>query len=211
MNYESQTLLLGNYNKLGYTGHIVSKQSGFLAIIWELIEAFVFALAIFVVVYWFLAQPNQVRGQSMFPTFHDGEYILTDKVTYKRRDPLRGEVVIFKSPGSADIDYIKRIIGLPGDTVMVSGGKLFLNGKSLNESEYLDASVVTTQESFLKEGQSTTVPEGKYFVVGDNRPHSSDSREFGPIAKTEFIGRVMLRYWPITKMGMVYKANYPNL
>jgi len=188
----------------------MSKASGFLAIVWELIEAFVFALAIFVVIYWFLAQPNQVRGQSMFPTFHDGEYILTDKVTYKTRTPLRGEVVIFKSPSSEDIDFIKRIIALPGETIKLSRGKVYVNNTAVDESEYLDKSVYTNQESFLREGQTITVPEGKYFVLGDNRQHSSDSREFGPIAAKEFIGRVIFRYWPLDKTGIIGKANYPE-
>lgn len=181
-----------------------------LGVFWEFLEAIVFALAIFVVVYWFLAQPNQVRGQSMFPTFHDGEYILTDKITYKTRGPERGEVVIFKSPKSEDVDFIKRIIGLPGDTVRLSGGKVFLNGQPLNESDYLDPTIASGPESYLSENQDLVVPAGKYFVMGDNRPHSSDSRDFGPIGAEEFIGRVVFRYWPLTKLGVINRANYPN-
>lgn len=177
-------------------------------VFWEFIEAIVFALAIFVVVYWFLAQPNQVRGQSMFPVFHDGEYIITDKVTFKTRKPERGEVVIFKSPQSAEIDFIKRIIGLPGDKVKIKSGKVYVNGQELEESNYLDSSVYTGAESFLSENQEIVVPDGKYFVLGDNRPNSSDSRDFGPIGMDTFIGRVFFRYWPIDKIGLISKGTY---
>ena len=182
-----------------------------LGVIWELVEAFVFALAIFVVVYWFLAQPNQVKGLSMEPTFHDGELILTDKFTYQRsRKPERGEVIILKDPNTPDRDFIKRVIALPGDVVKISQGKVFVNGKQLDESNYLDSRVYTNEESFLREGQSYTVPQDKYFVLGDNRQHSSDSRDFGPITTEELIGRVIFRYWPITRTGIVSKALYPQ-
>lgn len=177
-------------------------------VFWEFIEAVVFALAIFVVVYWQIAQPNQVRGQSMFPTFHDGEYILTDKLTYRFGSPKRGEVVILKSPKSPDQDFIKRIIGLPGEKIKLQDGKVYINGTELNESDYLDATVFTPQESYLLEGQEKLIDDGKYFVMGDNRTASSDSRDFGPIGLHEFIGRVIFRYWPVTKVGIITGASY---
>lgn len=178
---------------------------------WDFIEAIVFALAIFVVVYLFLFQPNQVKGRSMDPTFHDGEYILTDKLSYKMGLPNRGDVVVFKSPKNADIDFIKRIIGLPGERVKISGGKVFLNNQQLDETDYLDSSIYTGPESFLSENQEITVPAGRYFVLGDNRPHSSDSRDFGPVLPSEFIGKVFFRYWPLDRFGQVGGANYPGL
>lgn len=178
---------------------------------WDFIEAIVFALAIFVVVYLFLFQPNQVKGRSMDPTFHDLEYILTDKISFRLGLPNRGDVVVFKSPKNADVDFIKRIIGLPSETVKISGGKVFINDQRLDESVYLDASVYTGPESFLGENQEITVPAGKYFVMGDNRPHSSDSRDFGPVAPSEFIGKVFFRYWPVDRFGQVGGANYPGL
>lgn len=170
-------------------------------VFWEFIEAAVFALAIFVVVYLFLFQPNQVKGHSMEPTFHDAEYILTDKVSFKMGLPQRDDVVVFRSPKNAEVDYIKRIIALPGERVKIQGGKVFVNGSLLDESAYLGPTVYTGPESFLSENQEITLPEGKYFVMGDNRPGSSDSRDFGPVTPSEFIGKVFFRYWPLDRFG----------
>lgn len=172
-------------------------------VFWEFIEAAVFALAIFVVVYLFLFQPNQVKGHSMDPTFSDSEYILTDKVSFKMGLPKRGDVVVFKSPKNADVDFIKRIIALPGERVKIKGGKVYLNGAVLDESKYLAPSVYTGPESFLSENQEFLVPAGKYFVMGDNRAGSSDSRDFGPVLPSEFIGKVFFRYWPIDRLGRI--------
>ncbi len=170
-------------------------------VFWEFIEAAVFALAIFVVVYLFLFQPNQVKGHSMEPTFHDGEYILTDKVSFKLGLPQRDDVVVFLSPKNAEVDYIKRIIALPGEQVKIASGKVYVNDKLMNESAYLGPGVYTGPESFLSENQEITVPEGKYFVMGDNRPGSSDSRDFGPVVPGEFVGKVFFRYWPLDRFG----------
>ncbi len=167
---------------------------------WEFVEAIVFALAIFVIVYLFLFQPNQVKGSSMYPTFKDGEYILTDKISYRIGDPARYDVVVFKSPKDQDVDFIKRVIGLPGETVRVEGGKTYLNNKLLAEP-YLASNVYTAGGLFLRDGQTLTIPEGEYFVMGDNRPHSSDSREWGLVTKDEFIGKVFFRYFPFDRFG----------
>ena len=170
-------------------------------VFWEFIEAAVFALAIFVVVYLFLFQPNQVRGHSMEPTFHDWEYILTDKISFKMGLPKRNDVVVFVSPKNADVDFIKRIIALPGERVKIRGGKVFVNGSLLDESAYLGSDVYTGSESFLSENQEFMVPDGKYFVMGDNRPGSSDSRDFGPVVPSVFVGKVFFRYWPLDRFG----------
>src|SRR3972149_8428900 len=90
----------------------------------DVVETVVVAAAIFVVVYLFLLQPHQVRGASMKPNFHDGEYILTDKISYRFGEPKRGDVIIFTSPTDQDVDFIKRIIGLPGERVKIAGGKV---------------------------------------------------------------------------------------
>lgn len=177
-------------------------------VFWDFIEAIVFALAIFVVVYLFLFQPNQVKGNSMDPTFHDGEYILTDKISYRLGLPKRGDVVVFKSPKNADVDFIKRIIGLPGERVKIVGGKVYVNSELFDESSYLDQSVYTGPESFLAENQEITIPAGRFFVMGDNRSHSSDSRDFGPVMPSEFIGKVFFRYWPIDRFGQTWGVNY---
>jgi signal peptidase I len=159
-------------------------------------------MAIMVMVYLFVVSPQEISGQSMFPTFENGEYILTNKLEYKIHEPQRGDVIVFKSPQNKDIDYIKRIIGIPGDRVMLKDGKYYLNGKLLNEV-YLPPNLYTFAGSFLKDNGEITVPSGKFFVSGDNRPHSLDSREFGTIPKEDIIGKALLRYWPFDRAGLI--------
>lgn len=178
-----------------------------VAFFFDFLETIVVALSIFVVVYLFLFQPHEIKGNSMEPNFHNNQYILTDKISYRFREPQRGEVIIFKAPGNPDVDYIKRIIGLPGDRVKVLNGKVYVNDQQLPET-YLAESTPLLPASTMQEGIPITVPEGELFVMGDNRPHSSDSREFGPIPTSSIIGKAFLRYWPINQFTIVSKAEY---
>lgn len=180
-------------------------------VVWEFVEAVVFALMIFFVCYLLLFQPNQVKGHSMEPTFHDGEYILTDKISYRLGTPQRGDVVVFSSPMDAEVDFIKRIIGLPGETVKISAGKVYINDKILDESIYLDPSVYTGPESYLSENKELIIPSGYFFVLGDNRMQSSDSRDFGPVQPSKFVGKVFFRYWPVNRFGRIENVNYPGI
>lgn len=143
----------------------------------------------------------------MEPNFPDGEFLLTDKVTYRFKEPKRGDVVVFKPPVSPDEEFIKRIIALPGETVGVRGGKIYINDKLLGES-YIADSLKTDSSSFLKEGGKYTVPKDEYIVLGDNRPQSSDSRVWGPVKKNKITGRAWLIYWPMQSFGAVKKVTY---
>ncbi len=174
----------------------------------DILQVVIFAVAIFLFVYLLVLQPHKIKGQSMDPTFKDGEFLLTDKVTYRFGEPKRGDVVVFKAPPDDHEEYIKRIIGLPGDTVMVQGGKVYVNGQLLNESAYLASTVVTQSGNYAVEGKTITVPEGEYMVMGDNRPHSFDGRNFGPIKKEKFTGRAWVTYWPPQKAGVVPEVKY---
>ena len=178
-----------------------------IAGIFDFLQGIVVFLALLVMVYLFVMSPQEINGASMEPNFYNGEFILTNKIEYKLRNPKRGEVVIFKSPKNKEIDYIKRIIGLPGDTVKLYKNALYVNGQKLDEP-YLAPGVYIFGGSYLAEGYEVTVPPGTYFVAGDNRPHSSDSREFGPIAKEDFIGHAILRYWPFTKAELLTTPKY---
>jgi signal peptidase I len=171
-----------------------------IASIFDFLQGIVVVLALLVMVYLFIMSPQEVSGSSMEPNFHNGEYILTSKILYKFRLPERGDVVIFKSPANKEVDYIKRIIGLPGDTVSVKDNAYYVNNQKVDEP-YLAPETPIFGGSYLAEGQTVTVPEGSYFVSGDNRAHSSDSREFGPIAESDFIGTAIFRYWPFSQMG----------
>jgi len=179
-----------------------------IAIFLDFLETIIVSLAIFVVLYVYAIQPHQVRGLSMYPTFDTGEYLLTNKLKYRFSDPKAGDIIVFKAPGSTNQDYIKRIVGVPGDTIKVKAGDLYINGMELDETEYLDETILTLAENYLKEGMEITVPDDSYFVAGDNRPHSSDSRDFGTIPKDDIIGKAWLRYWPPQAMGTVAGASY---
>lgn len=173
----------------------------------DFLETIVVALSIFVVIYLFILQPHEIKGSSMEPNFHNNEYILTDKISYRFKDPERGNIIVFKAPKNPDIDYIKRIIGLPGDRVKVEKGDVYINDKKLPEP-YLHDKSLLFPGSYMQEGINVTVAPGEYFVMGDNRPHSSDSREFGPIPKKSIIGKAFLRYWPIKEIGIISGVNY---
>lgn len=182
----------------------------------DIIETGVFALSLFVLVYVFLAQPHQVSGNSMYPTFHDGEYLLTNKLAYRTGVPKRGDVVIFRAPGGAHCpaggacDFIKRIIGEPGETVSLQGGVVYVNNRLLPET-YLPAGLTTSGEAFLSEGGRVSLGEDEYLVMGDNRQGSSDSRSWGPITSKSIIGKGWFRYWPPNKMGLLQDISYSSV
>lgn len=173
----------------------------------DILEVIVFAFAIFLFLYLLVMQPHKIKGVSMMPNFPDGEFLLTDKVTYRFKEPKRGDVIIFKAPVAEDEEFIKRIIGLPGEKVMLKEGHFYINGKILDES-YIASDVYTNPGNFLLENEEYTVPTGKYFVVGDNRPHSSDSRFWGPVDLKAFNGRAWLIYWPLSSFGTVKGTSY---
>ena len=173
----------------------------------DILEVIVFAVAIFLFLYLLVLQPHKIKGASMEPNFPNGEYLLTDKVTYRFGEPKRGDVIVFKAPTGNGDEYIKRIIGLPGETITVRNGKVYINGKELREIYIPDISP-TYGSNFLEENEVFTVPAGNYFVLGDNRPHSSDSRAFGPITKDKITGRAWVIYWPFKNAGLLAKTEY---
>lgn len=179
----------------------------FVNFVLDFLETIVVALSIFVVIYLFLMQPHEIKGISMEPNFHDNEYILTDKISYRLHTPVRGDVVIFKAPVNPDVDYIKRVIGLPGDHVKIQNGFVYVNGEKLKE-DYLRDSTFLFPGSFLTEGVEITISAGKIFLLGDNRPHSSDSRQFGPVPIDSIVGRAFFRYWPINVLGVLPQIRY---
>jgi signal peptidase I len=163
---------------------------------WETVEVVLIALAIILPIRYFLMQPFFVRGQSMEPSFADGDYLIVDEISYRFRDPQRGEVVVFRFPGNERDFYIKRVIGLPGETVEIKAGKVRIYNNNhplgfvLNEP-YLPSGIQTDGNVRVHLGND------EYFVLGDNRPFSYDSRRWGTLKRKDIIGRVWLRPWPI--------------
>ncbi len=173
---------------------------------YDTIETLIIALAIVVFIYLFLASPHEVVGKSMEPNFYGGEYLLADKVSYKFRDPERGEVVIFKFNDTQD--FIKRVIAIPGDTIEIRDGHFYVNGELVNESEYLSPDVYTEDGSMISEGTVQTVPDGEFFLAGDNRMHSSDSRTFGTVEKSRIKGRALFVYWPFSHFKVIHQPKF---
>lgn len=173
----------------------------------EMLQPVVLAFAVFMMVYLFLFQPHKVDGNSMYPRLHNQEYLLTDKLSYNTGNPKRGDVIVFHAPPPSTSDYIKRIIALPGETIMVSNGRVYVNGQLLPE-DYLPKGLYTNEKSFLRNNVPYQVPPGYYMAFGDNRNFSSDSREFGPISRKSIVGKAFFRYWPITVAGLIPHENY---
>jgi len=173
----------------------------------EFVQSIVLALSVFILLYLLVAQPNEVKGSSMLPSFVNGEYLLTDKLSYRFREPKRGEVVVFKAPPSEpcaedECEYIKRIIGVSGDKVEIRQGKVYLNGKLLDEF-YLANGTYTENGTFVAKGKVVTVSAGEYLLFGDNRSHSRDGREFGKVDGSLIVGRAFFRYWPVSSLGLI--------
>ena len=186
--------------------------------IWETTKVVLISLVIILPIRYFLIQPFFVKGSSMVPNFHDKEYILVDKWTYRLGRPDRGDVIIFKYPGNPQEYFIKRIIGLPGETVLVPGDNTvhiynsqYPNGFILNESVYLPKENPTyCSGNTTWCGKRVTLGPDEYFVMGDNREHSSDSRFFGPVNRSEFFsGLAWLRLWPLNEISLIPRETYP--
>ncbi|MBI2086319.1 signal peptidase I [Candidatus Daviesbacteria bacterium] len=189
------TINYGNVPPKGFFGNL----SNYLV---EFIETVVVFGAIFAAVYLFVAQFHKVSGNSMVPTFHNGDFLITEKVSYKVRNPQRGEIVVLKNPRDESQDFIKRIIAVPGDTLQISNSTVYVNSEPLKES-YIPVDYVTRPGAFVTEGTIITVASNQYFVFGDNREHSSDSREWGPVTKEELVGKAFFRYWPPQAIGLL--------
>ena len=162
-------------------------------------DLFTLALLIVLVVLplrMFVISPFVVDGESMYPTFSNLDYLIIDDISYRFAEPNRGDVVVFRYPLDPSVFYIKRIIGLPGDTVTISHGAVSVKN-AVGISETLSEPYVATEDATYS--KSVTLSTGEYFVMGDNRPNSSDSRVWGPLPKKDIIGRVFLRLLPASK------------
>ncbi|MBU0975265.1 MAG: signal peptidase I [Patescibacteria group bacterium] len=186
-------------------------------VIVDLLQTVVVALSICVVIYLFIAMPNEVHGQSMEPNFHDSELLLTNKIVQYIGntkvggifgDYKKGDVVIFKHTLSQD-DFIKRIVAVGGDTILLKDGYIYVNGTRAEES-YLPEGRRTEDGNFIAENQITKVPEGTYVLFGDNRGNSTDSRSnlVGFVKRSQMKGRVFFRYWPLEDFGVISRVTY---
>lgn len=180
---------------------------GVVAFLAEVAQIVVVAVAIILPIRYFLIQPFYVKGASMEPNFYDHEYLIIDELSYRLREPERGEIVVFRYPRDPSQYFIKRVVGLPGETVEVSGGQVvvyneeFPNGKPLNEEAYLGDLDTTGKKK-------VSLAAGEYYVLGDNRDESLDSRSFGAVERGEIVGRVWVRGLPLSRVGTFETPEY---
>ncbi len=151
------------------------------------------AIAGFIIL--FLYQPVKVEGNSMQPNLEDQERIFINKFVYRLEPIARGDVVVFRYPRDPSKSYIKRVVGVPGDRIRVSAGRVYLNGELLRED------YVATDPSDPRSYLEVTVPAGAYYVMGDHRMMSNDSREFGPVQERFIYGKAVFVYWPVERAG----------
>jgi signal peptidase I len=169
----------------------------------ELIETLVTSFAILLLIYLFIAFPEVVFGASMEPTLHTGERILVERLTNRFGEYERGDVVVLNPPGNDSDDYVKRVIGMPGEIVKVIDCNVYVSKdgkKYVLQEPYLDESTCTIGGLTLRNGRSVILDENDYFVLGDNRSRSADSRVFGLVEEERILGKVVLRFWPVTKL-----------
>jgi signal peptidase I len=186
-------------------------KASFLANALEWIKVIVLALAISIPIRTFIAEPFIVDGASMDPTFATGQFLIVDRLSYRFENPNRGDVVVFRYPNNPRTYYIKRIIGLPGEIINIKDGVIFISKQT--EAGPVASSTITLKEPYIKdihrsyEDFDAVLRPTQYFVMGDNRTESSDSRVWGPLEKKLIVGRPMLRLFPITKLS-VYPGEY---
>lgn len=179
------------------------KMPPFLSFVFDVIKLVVLAFIIVWPIHRFVFQPFYVVGPSMEPSFYDNEYLIIEKITYRFREPKRGEVIVFQSPSNPKDYLIKRIIGLPNEKILIEKGDIlientqFVQGLELKEDTYL-ASGTTTPGQI-----SVELQDDQYYVLGDNRNMSLDSRVFGPINKENIIGRTWFKGWPFKEIGLI--------
>jgi signal peptidase I len=166
----------------------------------EIVETVVFTLLIYLLVRTFLFENYRVVGQSMVPTLHNNQFLVVSKLDYRIHEPRRGDIIVFRDPFNPERKLIKRIIGLPGEQLEVQNGQVLVDQQRLDETYAAD---LGRYHQAL-----TPIPEGQYYVLGDNRNNSSDSHTWGLLAKDKIVGKALLCYWPPEEWGLLPHAVY---
>lgn len=173
--------------------------------IWDLLKVICVSLAIIIPVRYFLIQPFYVKGASMEPSFYDHEYLIINEISYRFIEPNRGDIIVFKYPKDPSQYFIKRIVGLPGEKIEIADGRVYV---------YTPEQKILLEENYLEPNQEThnnkiwILGPDEYYVLGDNRDYSLDSRSFGPVYRDLMVGKVWLRGWPVWRAKMFSTVDY---
>ena len=179
--------------------------------IWEFFKIIIVSLIIILPIRYFIIQPFYVKGASMEPNFHDREYLIIDEISYRFKDPARGEVIVFRYPENPQEYFIKRIVGLPGESVQIIDGQVIVFNQVYPEGFVLPEQYLETEGmTFSESSERVEVGENEFFVLGDNRGASRDSRYFGVVDKSFIIGKVLLRGWPFSQAQLFKASHWPQ-
>ena len=176
--------------------------------IWEVIKFFILAVVIVAPIRFFVAQPFIVQGASMNPTFATGQYLIIDELSYRFNEPERGDVVVLRFPRNPSRFFIKRLVGLPGETLDIKNGVISITTAENAEPFILEEPYVTFLKTDGGDDEIVKLKEGEYFVMGDNRPNSSDSRDWGILPENLIIGKAFLRLFPIDTISFSPGQNF---
>ena len=176
-------------------------------LVWQITKVIIVSILVVLFVRYYIAEPFFVKGASMESNFVDGDYLLINEIGYRLNSPKRGDIVVFRYPLDQSQFFIKRIIGLPGETIEVSDNTVKIISLSNTEwkilkEDYLDKTQKTLGNVMVK------LKDNQYFVMGDNRLHSSDSRQWGILDKKFIDGKVTMRLWPLNTIKLVHKVEY---
>jgi signal peptidase I len=178
------------------------------AFIWDLVKILVIALVIIVPFRVFIAEPFVVSGPSMLPNFHDRDYLIVDRLSYRLHQPQRGDVIVLKYPKDTSQYFIKRIIGLPGESIEFKQGHVIIFNQQYPQGQTLEEPYLPSQVETIGNSQAVHLGDGQYYVLGDNRMASSDSRVWGILPQEDIVGRVWLRVFPINRLEFFKTPTY---
>lgn len=182
--------------------HAPARQDRATSWLREVAETIIWAVVLFFLLQ-LVVRNFRIQGDSMWPTLETGQFVLVERVSYRFSEPRRGDIVVFEYPRAPQEDFVKRIIGLPGETLEIQNGSVYINGNLLAEP------YVRGQQTLAYRPIKVTLGPDEYFVMGDNRAASSDSRTWGPLPRRNIIGRAWLSYWPPSRWGLVRHVSYP--
>lgn len=179
-----------------------SQKTGIASEMYAIVRVLFISLAVVLPIRYFIAQPFIVRGASMEPNFYDKEYLIVDEISYYFREPLRKDTIVFRYPRNPSQYFIKRIIALPGETVEIRDGAIIIYNSRYPDGVALEEQYLESLERQTHPAMKITLKKDEFFVLGDNRDFSSDSRIWGPLKRTFIVGRALFRAWPLERLGL---------